>query len=432
MKLTINQLFHTNKTLSKALWITSTGDLLGLFAFAVLLTKINNNPLYAGLVLPVYGFAAALSSLVFPSLLNRIDNKKLLIFSQLTLGLSAVLVAFLWTSSVFTNNIIVISFFFFESFLSQLFTFARETYSKRLEETTDLVSGKSKIRLKLQSQIETGYLAGVFGGPLLFLVLTEFYKIPPFLIIALNAVSFFIAAFMCLRLPNIKYSIEPMSIFKPLKYINKNHRLLFVFVFRVFFLFVSLSLFSTLMFPLISENFKLNINYSSIVYSIIAAGALIGIKLTNHSNFSRIPFLRSNNELSEINIAITGNYIYAIAVAIFASTSSLAIGAIACVFAGIANGLQKVSTRSIMRSESSSSHYAEIISLEFLLSNFLDLIVTALFFALTTYGVTSQDAIYFAGFWLVAFTPFFLMIRDEKKEIILVPGKITVSVKSAS
>ncbi len=409
--------YKINQRLSNALLITCTGDFLAIFAYAVLFNNINGDPLYAGLVLPIKGVAVAVASILFPLILTKIGNRNLLVWTQVLLGFSATLVALLWATSNLNSNIILILLYFLESLLAQLFTAGREAFSKGLEEeSTEIID--PHLQRKLQTQNEIGFLTGQFGGPLLFFILIQTLGLPLSIALALNAITFFIAAVFCLKLPNINYTTEPMNILMPLKYLHKNKKLLLIFFIRGFFLWVTLGLFNLLLFPIVAKNYNLDISYSTIVYSTIGAGAILGLHLINSRKYKYLTFFNRFSAISDTKMAIIGNLTYAFSIILFSFSSNKVLGLLSCLLVGVANGFQKVSTRSIMRKETSAKTYVEVLSLEFLLGKITDVSVTVLFFYSVKNGITNEQGVYFAALWLILFAPLFMFFREKQSGLI--------------
>jgi MFS family permease len=397
---------EANQFLSWILFITSSGDFLSIFVYVLLLNQVLKDPVFAGMVLPIKGAGAAVGALFFPTVLSRIGNRALLISTQVLLGVITLFLIGYWVSSPVKLPIVILIVCFLESVLAQLFSAGRENYSKCLEhkEAEGATSPALNEQRLLQAQLERGFLAGQFIGPLSFFVLVGVFQADLTVPLILDAFSFFLAGFLCFQLPKVGVYKEKLFILRPLRYLLKTPGLFEIFFLRAFAMWISLGLFNLLLFPITAMQYSLDLVYSTWTYSAIGLGAWAAVKFMGSNKERGNGIFASILGLSDPRLAMVSFFLYGAAELLFGYSTLLWVGFLAALLVGAANGVQKVTTRAITRKFTTAAQYPEVLGLEFFIARLTDLSVAFLFLWASQYGWTYHGGLWVSavGFWVFA------------------------------
>lgn len=403
-----------NKKLASAIAITSFGDFLSVFAYVAILSEILKNPVHAAFIVPIKGIGVGLASLSGSYVLNRFGHREILFFSQIILGILSIFFIVVFWGFSYKEPYLIFLVALLESFFSQLFLTGREVYSKVLEQnySSDLVSGLSRI---MQAELEKGYVTGQFGGPLLFFLLIEILKLPYYLPLALDSVTFFIAAMVCWKLPRTQQITNPVfSLKQPIKRILEDKNIFKIFFVRGIGFWVSLGLINFFLFSVITDQYNLQISYSAIAYSAIGLGAWVSA--SQLANNEKIWSKLFKNLIGQSNrtLAASSCLLYGVFALLLISTSNAILGLIFFLILGFANGIQKISTRAFLRSYTCASEYSEILGIEFAVGKIVDISVCYIFGALLIDNSRSFLGIQIAAGCMFLMIPILMRLKERK------------------
>lgn len=83
---------------------------------------------------------------------------------------------------------------------------------------------------------------------------------------------------------------------------------------------------------------------------------------------------------------------------------------------GIGNSFQRVGTRSILRRNSGSGQYSDMLGMEMLISKPIDMTVSYLFLALSAHGLSEKNGILISFFCILLTLPIFLSLESQEQE----------------
>lgn len=406
-----------NSILTKALAITNVGDYISSLAYGIILSELNQNFLYAGLIWPIRSIAQAFGSALTPTVLRMRHTNQLLALTQLIMALLTLLMClllFVVKDSRLLSFLILISWISLSLF-SQIFMNLREIYSKELDKFIKPEDGeKAKVSRAMQIKMELGQFFGQFAGPILFLVIAYGLKWHLGFALLVDAISFILAWKVLSKLPSISTHAEQSDYLKVLNLIYSNSKLLSIFIVRSVVFWISMGLFNLILVPLPVSQMGLDLRLSPVLYTLIGFG---GILFTQA--FEK---LRINNRIHELlhnqsntTLAILGTTIYSLAILLFAASSNWFGLSLSLVLIGFGNGFQRISTRAIVREFCSEDEIKNVFGLEFFIGRLTDFAFSMFFAGALFSGKPIHWAAYFAAFFVLLTIPFFLFIKQNRE-----------------
>ncbi len=386
-----------NKYLSLITFITSLGDFISLFAVIKLLEHTSGSIAIASYTVSVKSVGIVLGALTFPSLLNSVSLKIILTISQLLAG---VLIAIL-ASNTFLQPALIMLILLLQTIMDYYFGAAKQTYSK--------VISKDEDHRSYQAQLFKGFYSAQFIGPIIsFLLISSFPITVP---IWIDAISFFVASFMCIKVPMLKLH-RNHSIAAPLQYLSNNAGLSLLFLVRAVLIWVPIGIYNYLIFSVIKEHYHMELIHTAWTYSAVGIGSIIGsiLLLSNRSKLLK--------QFMDTEIAIFAFVMLGITRIALINLPSFILLLGLIIFAGIFNGLHVVALASLNRKMTTNKQFPEIASLTTVISKLTDwTISTGCFFLLSKHWITYVDGIWVSAisFWLLALMLLITKLKSFEK-----------------
>jgi len=171
------------------------------------------------------------------------------------------------------SPIVLYAALFTVTVLWQIYTAARETFSKA--QTQKVTEHRS-----LQAEVLEGFFSAQIIGPIVAVVLIlKFNSLFPLLI---DTISFGLCALMALFLRSDLILERKVSLFRPFNYLSQKPLLKRIFLLRTVGFWIPISIFNLVMFPVAEEQFRgvfsngKEILGSAIFYSLLGLGATLG------------------------------------------------------------------------------------------------------------------------------------------------------------
>jgi predicted MFS family arabinose efflux permease len=332
--------------------------------------------------------STAIAGVLFPKIASHFTFKKLIIWSQVFSGVLVLLLLLHWKFSAAHSVILIFGILFFQSFLKQLFEGAREARSRVLGEIGE--------QRTLQAQIMHGFYAAQFCGPIISFFLIRYIDLSIPLI--LDCMSFFVAALMARNVGEDLQLIK-FKIIAPFKYLSKNPELKKIFLIRSIGMWIPISAFNYISFPIVTEHYGLKLIQSAWVYVAVGFGSMIATSWLKSSH----AWLKKQNDWKVVSISFI---VLAISRIFFANLPSFYLAILVLIIGGFCNGLNATLTQAIRRKASTPEQLPEVIGLELFVGRLTDYFVASILFILLGKNlITPETGIYFsaAGFLVLAY-----------------------------
>jgi len=386
---------RVHNTLSTMLTVTTIGDWFSYLSVIYLLQNISGDWRVSSFSIPIKGLGIAVSALFSPYLNSRISPKRLLVAVQI-LGMALSLVTFLFLEQSSSSMTWLFWFSCFQGFLSNCFNQTRDFYSKAF--TTDDKALKETVA---QSLLEKGFSLGQVFGPVLFFVLIHIAKARPSIAFLIDAVSFFVGTLLLLRLPGLPIKL-PSPSYKQfgVRPILERTPIRFIFVLRSIGMWVPFAIFNILLVAKMTAEFHRDPSELTWVYALLGAGATVG------ANWSGQQSDRFNYQLSQSYVFCAASFVlFALCSALFAFSIPFSVFLMLCFMIGFSNGIQKVTTKGILREQTSTEEFPVISALELFTGKLCDLVTVSIFnlALISISGGVSFTAIWLTGLGLITF-----------------------------
>lgn len=312
-----------------------------------------------------------------------------------------------------TVSILII--WIFLSTLSQVFLTAKEGYSKEIDKLIlPNISSELKTSRALQIKNEFGQFFGQAAGPLAFIFLVYYLKMPIKLTIIIDAISFAIAWNLLRKIPNLTTE-KPSSVLKSVKLLLKNKTLMSIFIIRGFLFWISMGILNFTLTPIAVKNHHIDLRLSPLIYVAIGVGGLLFTQLFESRKINLLhDFLHKK---SNSTLAIFGTLTYSLAVIIYSSTISIFYSAIALILIGFGNGFQRISTRDIIRENCSDADFSTFSAICFFAGRITDFIFTLGVAKILFSGKSLPFIGIFSGIFILSTIPFFIFISLKEKKV---------------
>ena len=366
-----------NRLLSRITFATSLGDFLSYFAVLLIIKDLTQDTALAAYSVAVKTLAIALGGAFFPRVASHRGFRATLIWSQVLSGVLILALLVLYELRLSWSTAGVVVLLFLQTVLRQFFDGARESRSRLL--------GDVGSQRGLQAQLLQGFYSAQVLGPLLAYFLIGSFNIRwP---LALDAMSFFVAAFLCRRVGHDQ-EIRRYKLLSPLLSLRKGGPLLWIFLMRSVGMWIPIGIFNFILFSVVTEHYGLDLLKSAWVYVAIGVGSYMA------STWLR---LRSGwiSERQDSTVAVIGFVVLAVTRLAFMKLPHfhLALGVMA--LGGICNGANAVVTQSLRRKFCAPEELPALMGLEILVGRLADWGVSTLLLYLFALGLID----FRAGIW---------------------------------
>ena len=354
-----------NEVLARITLITSVGDFISLFAVLVFIHKVSGSPLLAAYSIPTRSLAIAIGGVLLPYIVPRFSTKSLIFWTQFC---SFFLMSGLAVLSLFNPNpYMILGVFFFQTLLKQWFEGSRESYSKSL--------GEHSQQRSLQAQILQSFYGAQIAGPVASFVLLKF--LPVQIPLALDALSFLVAAILSRKLQDRKAETTQHSILRPLSYLGSHKGLRRIFLIRSVGYWVPVGIFNFLLFSVVQEHYKLDIVHSTWVYMAIGIGSILATFALKEQSFGLLGRIK---QFSDTRLAAFALVLLAFSRVAFISLPTLWIALFFVVIGGFCNGLNAVTSQALRRKLTTQEQFPEVVGLELVVGKVTDWTTATLYF----------------------------------------------------
>lgn len=377
--------------LARANFISSVGDFLFFFIAVAIVYHSSESVLLAAYCVPIKSAACVLGAMTFPWLISRASLRSILCYSQ---GISAValllllVTLLLWDAAPTTIIFVVL---FLQTLLKQHFQGVRETLSRML--------GEAHQQRSLQSEIMGGVYGGKIWGSLAGVLLIKYLPLP--VAIAAATGCFFYAAAQSRALPHHAPAYLH-RFWRPLQYIWHQPALLQIFLIRGIFAWIPLGLYNYLIFSVIQEQFAravIDTAWTHIALGIGGVAASLAMQIPASTSSSWINRIRQyTHRYTDADIAFWCTILLGLLHFALLRLPSfwLTLGVITVI--GVGNGICAIATMSLRRKIASDAQFAEVHSLEVVVSKFVESLVASLCYAL----LAKAHLTYVQGLWICA------------------------------
>lgn len=400
-----------NKKLSQMSFVTTVGDFLTMFALIEILYNLTGRVELAALAVTVKSGAYLVSSVVFPTLTNFFTHRKLILATQ---WLSFVIMASLclvvptlfdspqWDS---WDSAGLLGILALQAFLKRIFENSRESYSRDLRTQTTHRS--------FQAELLHAFYKAQFIGPILSVALI--YYLPIQIPLAIDALTFLVAALIGSTLHRDEISVVKRHILAPLSYLHKHSGLLYIFFLRSTAYWIPVGIFNYLLFGVVKEHYGLQLIQSAWVYAAIGLGSMMASHMLRDSLTRKRRWL---GKLPNGPLAAGALAVLALTRVAFVNLPSFEIAMIVLVISGACNGLNATATQAIRSHLTTPKNFPEVVALEQIVAHIVNFAVQMLcLWAIQNDSLGFTEGIYISSVMLIV-----LALMHLKKSLWIYEG----------
>jgi len=373
-----NEVSDTQR-LSQITFITNFGDFLTQFSIVKIIYLLKFDALTAAFGGVGIGSLATVCSGFLSPLIKRKVNTKYLIISSQVVSFFAVLVILIsllkmdirspWPFYVLL---------FVQTFFSKVFDAARETH-------THGQTLKNESHQSVQAKLLSGFYSAQFLGPLFAFFTLKYFD--PTIPIIIDLLTFCVATFFSLKLNRGKDLKTSISTFSAIAHLKNDRDLKILFLLRTFGFWIPASFFNMFIYEYAISKFKVGVEYSGVLYSILGFGALAGSLTLQNYRFVNIFRLSSKNHIlasfAQMGLAITVLFLF--------SSDTIILGVISYLVYGFFMGINAISTQAMRRSFCKTNQLPAIIGLETICSFSIQFLLTSLVFTVFKNALSAQN-----------------------------------------
>ena len=341
--------------------ITTIGDFITLITIMVVIEKSGFGILNAayGSVIKHLGvfFAALISNFVF----KTFKSKTIFILTQVISAIFSLIVII----SVKNNSIslwILYSCIFFITLFQQVFSTARDSFSKIITEDT------KQSHFKNQSSILVGLFGAQTLGPLIAFILIK--NLPLYIPLGIDFLTFIIAAGMATFIFHNRLISSHENYISTIKYIFNSRERSFLYLLRSVGFWFGIGLVNFLIFLIISHKFNLTVVDISFVFIIQGAGAFLGNV-----------FLRKFKDrliLENWKICLFGHLLLGLGCFFFLISHTFLEALVPLFISAIGAGINLVSSQTIRREIITQNFFNHFIAAELILGRFSNWVISSI------------------------------------------------------
>ena len=359
---------NENKLIKWMTFITSMGDHFTFFSVVILTQQLFKNVWLSSYNVAIQALAIALGCFLVPKTLSRFKVRNIFFCTQFISMLAVLFLFFGIKNGTIHSPITLYSVLFIVTVLWQIYTAARESFSKN---QTNHVSEHRT----LQAEILEGFFsAQIFGPPLAAFLILKFNSTLPLLI---DGISFGICALLSLFVRSEIKLERKASLLKPLKYFSEKPLLKKIFLLRTVGFWVPISIFNLVLFPMAEEQFKNILSQgnellgTAIFYSLLGFGATVGTLSVRKGLFK-------SSFLDDGKLAFYCQIMMGTTMLLLIPNFNFFLNQLIFFINGTFMGINALATQTIRRKLATNEEFVEVIALEPIFGRSIDYAVASI------------------------------------------------------